>query len=445
MIMINNRILLVDDNKGQRVTLESILKTAGFQVVSADCGLAALNAAESNDFAAALLDIKMPDMTGIDVLKSIKGKMPELTVIMMTGYAETDFAIDALNCGATAYLLKPANIEQIKSLLNQAIEHQRLIEENKAMGAALMEWNVNLERKVKERTAQLEEAHQITLSFYEELKKNFESTLEVLSIAIDQRDPLTASHSFRVTEYAIEVGKALKLHNEELEKLRYAGLMHDLGKIEIKEHILRKEGSLTADEYHEIQTHANGTFSLLSKFKFRSGLIDVPAIASGHHERFDGNGYPRGLKGTAIPLGARILAVADVLDAITSKRHYRNAMSIQNALAIIKREAGGHFDPICAEALMKMSLTNFIKIHLVEHLEKLEAADLVVLQPYTLQQLVTFCEISNPNDEALDILKRFHKYYQGPIPTAFEGKISPAPRFDRPTPNPLDKESSSNC
>jgi len=441
--MSSDRILLVDDNKGQRVTLETILKSCGFAVTSADCGNAALAAAENEDFAAALLDIKMPDLTGIDVLKVLKGNRPDMTIIMMTGYAETDYAIDALNSGATAYLLKPANIEQIKTLLKQAIEHQRLLEENKAMSAALQEWNSNLEGKVKERTKQVEEAHKITLGFYEELKKNFESTLEVLSIAIDQRDPLTASHSFRVTEYAIEIGKIMGLDNTHIDKLRYAGLMHDLGKIEIKEHILRKEGSLTTEEYQEIQTHARGTYTLLSKFKFRRALADVPAIASGHHERFDGNGYPQGLKGTDIPRGARILAVADVLDAITSKRHYRSAMSIQNALAIMRREAGGHFDPECAAALMKMSAGNFIKIHLVEHLEKLEASDLMTLQPVTLEQLFTICESGSTSSVDLDILQRFHRYYQGPVPAAFEGKVTPAPRFDPDVPASEDK--SSNC
>ncbi len=424
--MSNDKILLVDDNKGQRLTLESILKSSGFLVTSADCGRAALAAAENEDFAVALLDIKMPDLTGIDVLKVLKGNKPEMVVIMMTGYAETDYAIDALNSGATAYLLKPANIEQIKHLLKQAIEHKRLLEENQAMSAALQEWNANLEMKVKERTKQLEDAHGLTISFYEELKKNFESTLEVLSIAIDQRDPLTASHSFRVTEYAIEIGKQMGLQGIEIEKLRYAGLMHDLGKIEIKEEILRKEGSLTSEEYQEIQTHARGTFTLLSKFKFKSELADVPSIAAGHHERYDGNGYPQGLRGNDIPLGARILAVADVLDAITSKRHYRSAMSIQNALAIVNREASGHFDPRCVEALLAMSAGNFMKIHLVEHLRYLEPADLVALQPVTLGQLLRICEEPCPSHEAFDLLRRFHKYYQGPVPSLLEGKIPPA-------------------
>lgn len=418
--MSKERVLLVDDNKGQRITLESILKSSGFLVTSADCGKAALAEAEKQEFAAALLDIKMPDLTGIDVLKVLKANRPNMSVIMMTGYAETEFAIDALNAGATAYLLKPANIEQIKTLLKQAIEHQRLLEENHAMSQALREWNEQLESRVQDRTRQLIEAHRSTLGLYQELKKNYESTLEVLSIAIDQRDPLTASHSFRVTQYALEIGKTMDIADDDLEKLRYAGLMHDLGKIEIKEDILRKEGSLTMEEYREIQTHARGTFELLSKFKFKRGLKDVPEIASSHHERFDGNGYPRKLVGDQIPLLARILAVADVLDAITSKRHYRNAMPIDNALSIVRREAGGHFDPACSEALFRVNVGDFIKIHMAEDLEALEPSDLILFKAYSLQDL--FDAVQAPKD-GLDLLRRFHRYYQGPPPASLQNKL----------------------
>lgn len=430
------KILLVDDNKGQRITLESILKHSGFQVISADCGNAALEAANTNHFAAALLDIKMPDLTGIEVLRHLKITTPDMHVIMMTGYSETETAIDALNAGASAYLLKPANIEQIKTLLKQAIEHQRLLEENKAMSTALQEINRTLEEKVRERTVQLVEAQQQTLNFYEELKKNFESTLEVLSIAIDQRDPLTASHSFRVTQYAVELGRLMKLSGTDIEKLRYAGLMHDLGKIEIKEAILQKEGSLTAEEYREIQTHARGTFTLLSKFKFKNDLSDVPMIASSHHERFDGNGYPQGLKGESIHLMARILAVADVLDAITSKRHYRSAMSICNALSIMKREAGGHFDPSCIDALFHMSLSSFMKVHMADHLRRLSPEDLLAFEGDTLDDVMRVCDSAETAEkEDVDMLQRIYKYYQGPVPAGWEEKIQPAPRFGEDTPD----------
>jgi len=212
--------------------------------------------------------------------------------------------------------------------------------------------------------------------------------------------------------------------------------MHDLGKIEIKEEILRKEGSLTSDEYREIQTHAHGTFELLSKFKFKRDLRDVPEIASSHHERFDGNGYPRKLTGEQIPLLARVLAVADVLDAITSKRHYRSAMPIDNALGIIKRESGGHFDPQCTEALFRVSVGDFIKIHMAEHLEYLEATDLIVLEPYTLADLLTACTLPSP--EQMDMLKRFHLYYQGQAPASLKDLVPPARHFD-------DEAQASNC
>jgi len=425
------KVLLVDDNNGQRMTLESILKKSGFNIVSADCGNAALSVAEKEQFAAALLDIKMPDITGIEVLKELKSHQPGIVVIMMTGYSEPDYCISALNAGASAYLLKPANIEQIKALLHQAIEHQRLTEENHDMAQALRELNTTLEDKVNARTRQLAEAQRRTIQFYEELKKNFESTLEVLSIAIDQRDPLTSSHSFRVTQYAIELAKIMGQDQDSQDVLRYSGLMHDLGKIEIKEAILRKEGSLTAEEYKEIQTHAHGTFSLLSRFKFKNNLSNVPLIASSHHERYDGSGYPQGLKGEEIPLLARILAVADVTDAITSKRHYRSAMSILDALSIIQREAGGHFDTKCAAALFNLTLSKFIQIHLSEHLNILKPEDLIELDSYTLQNLYDFCKRQDVPSKEFELIQRFHNYYQGPVPIQFEGKITPAPNFDQ--------------
>ncbi len=436
--MATKKVLLVDDNKGQRLTLESILKRSGFDVIAADCGHAAISAADQNDFAVALLDIKMPDITGIEVLKWLKQKKSDISVIMMTGYSETDYAIDALNAGASAYLLKPANIEQVKILLNQAIEYQRLLEENKAMASALHEWNGQLEAKVKERTKQVAESYRVTRIFYEEVKKNFESTLEVLSIAIDQRDHLTSSHSFRVTQYAIEIGKMMGLGDNDIEKLRYSGLMHDLGKIEIKEQILCKKGSLTAEEYQEIQTHAHGTYTLLSRFKFRNNLADVALIASSHHERFDGQGYPRGLKGEEIPLLARILAVADVLDAITSRRHYRTAMPVSDALAIIKRESGGHFDSKCSAALFKIKISDFLQIHMAENLDILNAEDLIELNASTLDDLLTTCQVDEPTSQQLSILQRVYNYYQGPVPQKFEGKIKPAPKIES-------KEPITNC
>lgn len=429
--MIPNKILLVDDNTGQRVTLESILKRSGYSVVSADCGKAALEVFRKEKFAAALLDIKMPDITGIDVLKSIRKDEPDLTVIMMTGYAESEFAIDALNNGATSYILKPANIDHLKGLLNQAIDHMRLLEENRAMSVALREFNKHLEQKVQQRTKQVIDGHNLTMNLYQELKKNFEATLEVLAIAIDQRDPLTYSHSFRVTQYAQEIAKVMNLSEDDLEILRYAGLLHDLGKIEVKTEVLTKEGSLTSDEYKEIQKHAAGTFDLLSKFKFKSALRSVPLIASSHHERFDGGGYPRGLKGEEIPLHSRILGVADVLDAITSKRHYRTAMPIDNALGILKREAGGHFDPKCTEALFKVNLANFTKIHLIEFLSEVDSEKLIDLFPHNIEFLYEACQMTDPTPEQIKVVQIFYDFYQGPLPKQFEGKIKPGPQFDQ--------------
>jgi hypothetical protein len=153
----------------------------------------------------------------------------------------------------------------------------------------------------------------------------------------------------------------------------------------------------------------------------------VPLIASSHHERYDGNGYPRALKGDGIHLLARILAVADVLDAITSKRHYRTAMSIYDALNIIKRETGGHFDPQCANALFRVDLATFIKIHLADHLSKFDASGLLDLEPYTIEMVYNACQATELNENEMKMMREFYRYYQGPVPAKLVGKIQPAP------------------
>jgi hypothetical protein len=161
-------------------------------------------------------------------------------------------------------------------------------------------------------------------------------------------------------------------------------------------------------------------------------------IASSHHERFDGQGYPQGLKGDLIPILARILAVADVLDAITSRRHYRTAMSIGDALGIVKRETGGHFDGVCTEALFKIKASDFLQIHMAEHLDMLNPEDLIELKAYTLDDLYQVCQSETPSDAQVKMIQSVYNYYQGPVPPRFEGKVKPAPLIES-------NEPTSNC
>jgi HD-GYP domain-containing protein (c-di-GMP phosphodiesterase class II) len=187
----------------------------------------------------------------------------------------------------------------------------------------------------------------------EDKERQFHSILQALASSIDARDPLTAGHSERVTRFSVGIAREMELPYETIEMIRVAALLHDYGKIGIADAILKKPGKLTNAEYGEIKTHAMKTKQILNKIEFQGIYREVPDIACSHHERFDGAGYPAGLKGPDIPLGARILAVADVFEAITAKRHYRAPMPLTQAFEVLARDRGKHFDPEVLDAFMR--------------------------------------------------------------------------------------------
>ena len=186
-----------------------------------------------------------------------------------------------------------------------------------------------------------------------EKERQFDSILQALASSIDARDPLTAGHSERVTRFAVGIAREMKLPYETVEMIRVAALLHDYGKIGIADSILKKPGKLTDSEYAEIKTHATKTKQILDKIEFQGIYKEVPKIALSHHEKFNGTGYPAGLSREAIPLGARILAVADVFEAVTAKRHYRNPMPLPEAFELLQRDKGKHFDPVVLEAFLR--------------------------------------------------------------------------------------------
>lgn len=189
-----------------------------------------------------------------------------------------------------------------------------------------------------------------------EMKISFDSFVKTLSSTIDARDPITAGHSERVAEYAVLLGEEMELQANDIEALKYASMLHDIGKIGIREDILKKDGRLTEKEYRHIQKHVYYTHEILKNVHFERHLRLVPEIAASHHEKIDGTGYHRGLKGTEIHLSGRILAISDVFDAITSRRHYRNRMAFDKVLAILKRDAGSHFDMDCIDSFFNIPL-----------------------------------------------------------------------------------------
>jgi putative methionine-R-sulfoxide reductase with GAF domain len=197
---------------------------------------------------------------------------------------------------------------------------------------------------------------------YSEIERFVDKTLETLARTIDKRDPLTAGHSMRVMQYSILIGQSMSIPEQDIDVLRYSAMMHDYGKIGVPEAILWKNGRLTPDEYKTVQKHANITFDLLSNLPFTRRLAAVPYIASCHHEKVDGTGYYRGLKGEEIPFLAKIIAVADVFDALTSKRHYRNRMPIEKVSEIILSGRDNHFESDCVEAFYRLPAHQVLKV-----------------------------------------------------------------------------------
>lgn len=246
---------------------------------------------------------------------------------------------------------------------------------------------------------------------YEEQKKTLESFVGTLASTIDARDPLTAGHSNRIALYSDEIAQMINLPQKRRELLRYAALLHDYGKIAIREAVLCKNGSLSIDEYCHIQEHAAYTQSILEKINFSRDFKDVPKIAASHHEKMNGSGYPEGLVGDQIPIESRILSVADVFDALTSKRHYRDRMEFENVMDILINNAGSHFDRNIIEAFKKIKIDRLIEILEEEYSQALDQKDLRYLSHFEIRHLLEVIRDGPLNDEEKKMSELFYKYY----------------------------------
>lgn len=245
---------------------------------------------------------------------------------------------------------------------------------------------------------------------YEEQRKTFDSFIETLASTIDARDPLTAGHSKRIAMYADEVAKVLKLSRKERKSLWTAALLHDYGKIAVRDSVLTKAGSLSDEEFDHIKEHSYYTKVILDKINFSRQLKDVPAIASSHHEKIDGTGYPGGLRSEEIPKLGKILAVVDVFDALTSKRYYRDRMEFAKVMRILTEGCGSQFDEFYVAAFKKIRLDRIVKILEHENAGDLDEKELASLSRIDLQALLTMIADRN-NGKNKKILNIFEKYY----------------------------------
>ncbi len=247
---------------------------------------------------------------------------------------------------------------------------------------------------------------------YDELNKSFVSFMETLSTTLDARDYITSGHSRRVTLYAVQVARLMKLSKQEVELIRYSALLHDIGKLGVPEIVLFKNKKLTEEEYNIIKRHAALSRSILKKIHFQRHLKDIPEIAASHHEKVDGSGYPLGLKGEAIPLGGRILAVCDVFDALTSRRQYKDRMDIVKVVDILDRETGTAFEPYVVYQFKNITLNVLIEILEFGHKGDFNPDDLNLLRKYTLKDLARISKHGAENEEEQKALETFQFYYQ---------------------------------
>ena len=247
---------------------------------------------------------------------------------------------------------------------------------------------------------------------YDELHKSFVSFMETLSTTLDARDYITSGHSRRVTLYAVQVARLMKLPKEEVELIRYSALLHDIGKLGVPEIVLFKNKKLTEEEYNIIRRHAALSRSILQKIHFQRHLKDIPEIAASHHEKVDGTGYPRGLKGEQIPLGGKILAVCDVFDALTSRRQYKDRMDIVEVTEILDRETGTAFEPYVVYQFKNITLNVLIEILEFGHKGDFNPEDLSLLRNFTLKDLTRIGRHGAENEEEQRAWETFQFYYQ---------------------------------
>ena len=249
------------------------------------------------------------------------------------------------------------------------------------------------------------------LQMYREQKLLFESFIDTLATSVDARDKITAGHSTRVRMYSSLLADELNFDKKDKSLLEKAATLHDIGKIGIRDSVLQKEGKLTDEEYKHIQEHVRITHNILNKLYMSPDFRIITEMASSHHEKYDGSGYYRHLKGEEITLGGRILAVADVFDAITSKRHYRDKMPIKNVLNIIIEGSGKHFDPTLADTFMKISLDKIINVFLSETGGSISAQDNEVLSKHNLYDIKNISDNQTQNENETYLLDLFNKYY----------------------------------
>ena len=339
------RVLIVDDELPVRKLLGRIITHLGHQCfVASQADEAVARLRETPDLELVLTDVRMPGTSGIDLASQIRIEFPETAVVMVSGVDDPETALSAIGQGVYGYVLKPFRGSEIQITVMNALRRREVELENQRHRGQLAEL-------VAERTAELRKTLQLLATTNTRLKQAQEEMIKRLSVASEVRDEETGAHILRMAAYATMLAEEVGLEPDQVELIRVASPLHDVGKIGVPDRILRKPGKHTPEEFEIMKQHTVFGWRTLIGTGF--ALLDVAAtIAHTHHERWDGGGYPRGLKGPSIPIEGRIVAIGDVWDALTTRRVYKPAFSVEQSLDIMKKGRGTHFDPVLLDAFL---------------------------------------------------------------------------------------------
>ncbi len=323
------KILLVDDREAIRRLLKQRLSAEGCECLEAGSASSALDELQNNKVELVILDIKMPGKSGVQLLPEIRDSYPDTVVIMATAITDASIAIHCMKLGAYDYITKPFNLDEVVLGVDKALEKRRLQLENR-------DYQQHLEQRVEEQASKIRNA--------------FFNAITALAYALEAKDKYTSGHSQRVSEISVAIARELGLAQESINRIELAGRVHDIGKIGVRESVLNKPAQLTEEEFQHVKYHPETGEHILNPIVEDKEILQ---IVRHHHEHYDGTGYPDGLSGDEIPLGARILMVADSYDAMTSERPYRGAMDAETACAKLEQAKNTQFDPEVVGAFLR--------------------------------------------------------------------------------------------
>ena len=321
----------MDDDAQVRHSLARVIQAHGLSTLEAASGSEALAILErEGEIPLVISDIYMPEMDGVTFLREALSRYPDMAVVMLTGVAEVTTAVECLKLGALDYISKPVLVDEVRARVDKALEKRELVLQNRF-------YQQRLESRVRE----LDRRN----------KQSLINGVQMLVHALEAKDPYTSGHSTRVSRYAVKTAVQLGYTGDKLEQLRLGGELHDIGKIGTREDILNKPGPLSPDEFEHIKGHV-----VLGERILAPSLAESPVVLSvvrSHHERMDGSGFPDGLTGDQIPVEARIVAVVDAFDAMTTNRAYRPSRTPVDAVEELRRCAGSHFDTNVVDAFRR--------------------------------------------------------------------------------------------